>query len=142
MDFDPYSNNNVVEMMRKMSYFTGMNLGKTVKEAAVRVFTIPAATPPFRLGYKPLDDDLLELELELRRMDHTKAKAKGLPSSLEPLKPYTLTLNGKFVKVGDSQHYWGFPELRYDPESKMVPGFELFLDCNYKLPKLKEENTN
>ena len=24
----------------------------------------------------------------------------------------------------------------------MVPGFELFLDCNYKLPKLKEENTN
>ena len=92
-------------MMRNMSYFTGMNLGKTVKEAVVRVLTIPTATPPFRLGYKPSDDDLLELELELRRMDRAKAKEKGLPSSLEPLKPYTLTLNGKFVKAGDSQHY-------------------------------------
>ena len=63
MDFDPYCNNNVVAMMRKMSYFPGMNLGKTVKEAVVRVPKIPTATPPFGLGYKPTDDDLLELEV-------------------------------------------------------------------------------
>ena len=35
MDFDSYGNNNVVAMMRKMSYFPGMNLGKTVKEEAI-----------------------------------------------------------------------------------------------------------
>ena len=63
MDFDPYCNNNVVAMMRKMSYFPRMNLEKTLKEAFVRVPTIPTATPPFGLGYKPTNDDLLELEV-------------------------------------------------------------------------------
>ena len=33
MDFAPYSNNNVVVMMRRMNYLIGMNLGKTVKKA-------------------------------------------------------------------------------------------------------------
>ena len=47
MDFNPYSNNNVVAMMRKMTYFPKMNLGETVKEAVVRVLKIPTATPPF-----------------------------------------------------------------------------------------------
>ena len=77
MDFDPYSNNNVVAKMRKMSYFPRMNLGKIVKEAVVQVLTIPTVTPPFRLGYKPMDDDLLEIKV--RRMACAKAKAKGLP---------------------------------------------------------------
>ena len=52
IDFDPYSNNNVVAMMRKMNYFPRMNLGKTMKEGAIRVPTIPTATLPFGLGYK------------------------------------------------------------------------------------------
>ena len=95
MDFDPYSNNNVVAMMRKMNYFPGMNLWKTMKEAATQVPTIPAATSPFGLGYKPTNDNLLEMEM--RRMAHAKARAKGLPYPLEPLKPYTSPLNGKFV---------------------------------------------
>ena len=132
MDFNPYSNNNVVAMIRKMSYFPWMTPGKTMKEAVVRVPTIPTATPPFGLGYKPMNDDLLEMEV--KRMTRAKAKAKGLPSPPQPLKPYTPTLNGKFVKTGDSQCYWGFPEPRYDPKSKkMVPGFELFFDCDNKL---------
>ena len=59
MDFDPYSNNNVVAMMRKMSYFPRMNLGMIVKEAAAQVSTIPIATLPCGLNYKPTDDDLL-----------------------------------------------------------------------------------
>ena len=59
MDFDPYSNNNVVAMMRKMSYFPRMNLGMIVKEAAAQVSTIPIATLPCGLGYKPTDNDLL-----------------------------------------------------------------------------------
>ena len=66
MDFDPYSINNVVAMMGKMSYFPRMNLGKTMKEAVVQVSTIPIATPPSVLGYKPTNDDLLEIEV--RRM--------------------------------------------------------------------------
>ena len=122
MDFAPYSNNNVVAMMRRMNYLLGMNLGKIVKKAIIQVPIIPTATPPFRLGYKPTDDDLLEMEV--RRMACTKAKAKGLPCPPEPLKPYTPTLKGKFVKARDSQRYWGFPEPRFDLESRtMVRGF-------------------
>ena len=76
-------------------------------------------------------------------MAHAKAKAKGLLCPLEPLKPYTPTLNGKFVKAGDSQHYWGFPKSRFYPESRpMVPGFELLFDCNNKLLKMKKEDIN
>ena len=57
MDFAPYSNNNVVAMMRKTNYLLGMNLGKTMKKPTIQVLMIPTATPPFRLGYKPTDDD-------------------------------------------------------------------------------------
>ena len=100
MDFAPYSNNNVVAMMKRMNYLLGMNLGKTVKKSIVQDPIIPTTTPPFGLGYKPTDDDLLEMEM--RRMARAKAKAKGLPCPLEPLRPYILTLNEKFVKAGDS----------------------------------------
>lgn len=122
MDFNPYINKTVVAMMTKMIYFPQMSLGKTVKEANIRVPTIPTATPPFVLAYKPTNDDLLEMKV--RRMAHAKAKARGLPRPPKPLKPYTLTLNGKFVKARDSQYYLGFPKPRYDSKSKtMVPRF-------------------
>ena len=100
MDFAPYSNNNVVAMMRKMNYLQGMNFGKTIKKPTVQDPIISTTTPPFGLDYKPTDDDLLEMEV--RKMARAKAKEKGLPCPLEPLKPYTPTLNGKFVKAGDS----------------------------------------
>ena len=100
MDFAPYSNNNVVAMMKRMNYLLGMNLGKTVKKSIVQDPIIPTTTPPFGLGYKPTDDDLLEMEM--RRMAQAKAKAKGLPCPLEPLRPYSLTLNRKFVKAANS----------------------------------------
>ena len=100
---------------------------------------ISTATPPFRLGYKPTNDDLLEKEV--RKMARDKAKAKGLPCPPEPLKPYTPILNGKFVKVGESQCYWGFPEPRFDPMIKtMVPGFEMLLECNNKVLEPKKED--
>ena len=63
MDFAPYGNNNVVAMMRRMNYLLGMNLGRTMKKPTVQVSMILTATPPFRLGYKPIDDDLLEIEM-------------------------------------------------------------------------------
>ena len=73
-------------------------------------------------------------------MARAKAKAIGLPCPSEPLKPYTPTLNGKFVKTGESQRYWRFPEPRFDPITKtMVPSFEILLDCNNKVPELKKE---
>ena len=100
MDFAPYRNNNVVAMMKRMNYLLGMNLGKTVKKSIVQDPIIPTTTPPFGLGYKPTDDDLLEMEM--RRMARAKAKAKGLPCPLEPLRPYSLTLNRKFVKAANS----------------------------------------
>ena len=100
MDFAPYSNNNVVAMMKRMNYLLGMNLGKTVKKSIVQDPIIPTTTPPFGLGYKPTDDDLLEMEM--RRMARAKAKAKGLPCPLEPLRPYSFTLNRKFVKAANS----------------------------------------
>ena len=140
MDFASYGNNNVVAMMRRMNYFPGMNLGKAVKKPTVQDLAIPTATPPFGLGYKPTDDDLLEMEA--RRMARAKAKAKGLPCPLEPLKPYIPTLNRKFVKAGESQRYWGFPEPRFDPITKtMVPGFEILLDCHNNALELKKEDT-
>ena len=80
-----------------------MTLGKVVKKPAIQDLAIPTATPPFGLGYKPIDDDLLEMEVG--KIARAKAKAKGLPCPLKPLKPYTLTLNGKFVKAGEIQCY-------------------------------------
>ena len=66
MDCALYSNNNVVTMIRRMNYLPRMNLGKTIKKSVVQDLIIPTATPPFRLGYKPTDGDLLEMEV--RRM--------------------------------------------------------------------------
>ena len=63
MDFAPYSNNNVVAMMKMMNYLPRMNLGKTMKKPNIQDPIIPTATPPFGLGYKPTDDDLLEMEV-------------------------------------------------------------------------------
>ena len=129
MDFAPYGNTNVATMMRRMNYLPEMNLGRAIKKPNVQDLVIPTTTPPFGLGYKPTNDDFLEIKM--RRMARAKAKAKGLPCPPGPLKPYTLTLNEKFVKAGESQQYWGFLEPRYDPIIKtMVPGFEILLDCN------------
>ena len=140
MDFAPYGNYNVVAMMRKMNYLPGMNLGRTVKKSTIQVLMIPTATPLFKLCYKPTDNDLLEMEV--RKMAQAKAKEKGLPCPPEPLKPYTPTLNGKFVKAGESQRYWGFLKLRFDPVTKtMVPGFEILLDCNNNVLEPKKEDT-
>ena len=140
MDFASYGNNNVVAMMRRINYLLRMNLGRTMMKPTVQVPMIPTATPPFGLGYKPTNDDLLKMEVE--KMARAKAKAKGLPCPPEPIKPYTYTLNGKFVKAGESQCYWGFPELRFDPVTKtMVLGFEILLDYNNKVPELKKEDT-
>ena len=140
IDFAPYSNNNVVAMMKRMNYLLGMNLGRTVKKPTIQVPMIPTATPPFGLGYKPTDDDLLEMEV--RKMGRAKAKAKGLSCPPEPLKLYTPTLNEKFVKARDSQCYWGFPKPRFDPVTRtMMLGFEILLDYNNKVPELKKEDT-
>ena len=140
MDFAPYGNYNVVAMMRKMNYLPGMNLGRTVKKSTIQVLMIPTATPLFKLGYKPTDNDLLEMEV--RKTARAKAKSKGLPCPPEPLKPYTPTLNGKFVKAGESQRYWGFLKLRFDPVTKtMVLGFEILLDCNNNVLEPKKEDT-
>ena len=95
MDFASYNNNNVVAMTRRMNYLPRMNLGKTVKKPIVQDLMIPIATPPFGLGYKPTNDDLLEMEV--RKMAQAKVKAKELPCPPEPLRPYTSTLNRKFV---------------------------------------------
>ena len=69
--------------MRRMNYLPGMNLVKTVKKAIAQVLIILTATLPFGLGYKPTDDDLLEMKV--KRMAHAKAKAKRLPCPPEPL---------------------------------------------------------
>jgi len=118
-----------------------MNLGKTVKKATAQVPIILTTKLPFGLGYKPIDDDLLEMEV--RTMACAKAKAKGLPCPPKPLKPYTPTLNEKFVKARDSQCYWRFPKPRFDPEPrKIVPEFEQLFDCKNKFPEPKKEDTN
>ncbi|KAK9991395.1 hypothetical protein SO802_026380 [Lithocarpus litseifolius] len=101
MDFAPYGNNNVVAMMRRMNYHPRMNLGRAVKKPTIQDLVIPIATPLFGPGYELTDDDLLEMEV--KKMGRAKAKTKGLPCPPEPLKPYTPSLNGKFVKARESQ---------------------------------------
>ena len=107
MDFAPYGNNNVVVMMKRMNYLPRMNLGRALKKPTIQDLVIPTTTSHFGLGYKLTNDDLLEMEV--RKIARAKAKAKGLPCPPKPLKPYTPTLNRKFVKAGESQRYWGFP---------------------------------
>ena len=84
MGFGPYNNNNVVAMMRRMNYVSGMNLAKTMKKPTGQVPMIPIATPSFGLGYKPINDDLLVVEV--RRMACAKAEAKGFSLSSGTLK--------------------------------------------------------
>ena len=50
-------------MTRRMNYLLGMNLGKVVKKPTGQDLAINTAIPPFRLGYKPIDEDLLEIEV-------------------------------------------------------------------------------
>ena len=66
MDFTPYRNNNVVAIMRRMNYLLGMNLGRAMKKPTIQDLAIPTTIPPFRLGYKLTNNDLLEMEV--RRM--------------------------------------------------------------------------
>ena len=87
-----------------------MNLGRTVKKPTVQVPIIPTTTPPFGLGYKLTNDDLLKMEVRKMAQAKAKAKAKGLCCPPEPLNPYSPTLKGMFIKVGESQRYWGFLE--------------------------------
>ena len=63
MDFTPYGNSNVVAMIRRRNYFPRMNLGRAVKKPIVQDLAIPTTTPPFGLGYKPTNDDLLDMEM-------------------------------------------------------------------------------
>ena len=95
MDFDPYSHVQVIAMMKKMKYFPGMGLGG--HNNGVHVFPhFSTSIPPFGLGYKPTNDELLENDSN--KTARAKAKAQGL--SFEPIsmKPYTPTLNGRLSK--------------------------------------------
>ena len=137
MDFDPYSNDKVVSMMRKMDYFPGLGLGRN--NQGLLNFTSHATTiPPFGLGYKPTDEDLLEEGL--KKIARSKAKVKGLSYEPSTLKPYTLTLNGKFVKEGEVKLYSMFPEPWYDQRTATkLPGIEIFADCKTEAPKVEEK---
>ncbi|KAK4595542.1 hypothetical protein RGQ29_013855 [Quercus rubra] len=127
IDFDPYSNVQVIAMMKKMKYFPGMGLGRRNK--GVHAFPhFSTSIPPFGLGYKPTNDELLENDSN--KTARAKAKAQGLSFDPISMKPYTPTLNGKFVKEGCTHLYYGFPEPWYDFKTmKKMPGFEIFADC-------------
>ena len=137
MDFDPYSNDKVVSMKRKMDYFPGLGLGRN--NQGLPNFTSYVTTiPPFGLGYKPTDEDLLEEGL--KKIAHSKAKVKGLSYEPPTLKPYIPTLNGKFVKEGEVQLYSMFPGPWYDQRiATKLPGIEIFADCKIEAPKAEEK---
>lgn len=60
---------------------------------------------PFGLRYKPTEDD--KPEQERRVQAKVKARAKGIPCN-PPIKPYTPTLNGMFIRDGESTPYHRF----------------------------------
>ena len=118
-----------------------MSQGKTMKGATVKAPTIATATLPFGLGYRPTDEDLLEMEL--KKTACAKAKAKGFPSPLEPFKAIHSYTKWEVYQSWRLLALLGFPKPRNDLElKKMLPGVELFLDYNTQLLKEMERNTN
>ena len=104
-----------------------MGLGRCSK--GVHVFPhFSISIPLFGVGYKPTNDELLENDS--KKTTRAKAKARGLSFDPISMKPYTPTLNGKFVKEGYTHLYYRFPEPWYDFKTlKRMPGIEIFTDC-------------
>uniref|UniRef100_A0A2N9GA18 G-patch domain-containing protein n=1 Tax=Fagus sylvatica TaxID=28930 RepID=A0A2N9GA18_FAGSY len=134
--YDPYSNDKVVTMIRGMGYFPGMGLGR--KDQGIAEFQdYPKAIPTFGLGYKPTEEELLQKKE--RFLARIEAQNKGLPFDPIPMKPYTLTLNGKFVKEGEEHPYHGFPEpWKNKSANQKMPGFEIFFNNQLDIEDLMQ----
>ncbi|GMY21051.1 Retrovirus-related Pol polyprotein from transposon 17.6 [Fagus crenata] len=134
--YDPYSNDKVVTMIRGMGYFPGMGLGR--KDQGIAEFQdYPKAIPTFGLGYKPTEEELLQKKE--RFLARIEAQNKGLPFDPIPMKPYTLTLNGKFVKEGEEHPYHGFPEpWKNKSTNQNMPGFEIFFNNQLDIEDLMQ----
>ncbi|XP_077244859.1 uncharacterized protein LOC143884896 isoform X2 [Tasmannia lanceolata] len=111
----------VAKMMRKMNYFPGMNLGRDPSKAS-HWRPIKANHGIFGLGYVPTEEEeeamekLLKLKEEIRRTGRVLLMA-----------PYPLSMNGHFIKEGETFPYYGFSEPWYDSVTGiMIPGFEIF----------------
>ncbi|GMY38587.1 hypothetical protein FCV25MIE_33831 [Fagus crenata] len=55
------------------------------------------------------------------------------------MKPYTLTLNGKFMKEGEEHPYHGFPEpWKNKSTNQKMPGFEIFFNNQLDIEDLMQ----
>ena len=76
----------------------------------------------------------------MKKIARSKAKVKGLSYEPSTLKPYTLTLNGKFVKEREVKLYSMFPEPWYDQRTATkLPGIEIFADYKTEAAKVEEK---
>ena len=81
----------------------------------------------FGLGYTPSIKEHREV---IRKRIAAKLKKRGekIDTSIHP---YSLTLNGQFMKQGDDSPYYEFHEPFIGVDGKKYPGIEVFADCNF-----------
>ncbi|XP_077247849.1 uncharacterized protein LOC143887627 isoform X1 [Tasmannia lanceolata] len=111
----------VAKMMRKMNYFPGMNLGRDPSKAS-HWRPIKANHGIFSLGYVPTEEEEEAMEELLKLKEEVRRTGRVLPMA-----PYSLSMNGHFIKEGETSTYYGFSEPWYDSVTGiMIPGLEIF----------------
>ena len=94
MSFDQHSSTLVLSMMKGMSYFPGMGLGRHQQGPHEFTFAVDHDTP-YGLGYIPTEADARYMA-RLRR-DRVRARMTGIPFDY-PLRPYTFQLADYFIR--------------------------------------------
>lgn len=78
----------------------------------------------FGLGYIPTPEDLKRALANINEQRKARREGRALH-----IKPYPLTLNGQFIREGEDEPCYEFPEP-FVQSGMRHPGFEIFLDCN------------
>ena len=95
MSFDQHSSTVVLDMMRSMSYMSGLGLGHR-QHGRSEFITVLDHDPPFGLGFVPIEADFLCMA-QLRR-ERVRSRLHYIPFDY-PLRPYSLRLTDYFVRA-------------------------------------------
>ena len=94
MSFDQHNNTLVLNMMKGMSYMSGLGLGHRQKGQREFAFTIDHDIP-YGLGYTPFEGDARHMGILHR--DMVRARLSGVLFDY-PLHPYTFQLADYFTR--------------------------------------------
>ncbi|KAI3838509.1 hypothetical protein MKW92_038810 [Papaver armeniacum] len=100
-----HGNTKVAHYLRKYRFFHGMGLCVRGNGLTEPLDGQQAShEDPYGLGYHPTEEDRLKRELEKSPWNRQARKAAGIYWSTQP------SLNGHFIRKGDSSPYMGFKE--------------------------------